>query len=588
MIIDLMKKRFYFTYITISVLVIILFTGCNLHMKRTASLPPIATRHAEWQQTLTPGQEVASTPSALKTSEVIQPQPDTPDDNTGIDGTLIYLHPGLPTSLVDALNIPSSNRVESQENADVSVWPGRRDGQQPNLPDSTWVYALVAPFYTLSDGVSLSAIKSLWQGEDVADLNFSQILVTPEVYALMSEIMGSPTGAQVGVVSDKALRELALTNQPILSLIPFEELTPEWKILRVDGLSPIDDVFSTEEYPLAVPIWVESKSRHRINSLPATNYNIDQRTVLLMTGVTALVRATAHRMDIQGNTYPGKDIYPWFTAADLVHISNEAPFYENCPTPDPFQPDLIFCSSPDRIELLEHISADIIELSGNHLLDYGLPAINLTLDMYEERGWTTYAGGWDLQVARTPAKITHNGNQLAFIGCNPVGPPAAWATDTQPGSAPCGDYQWMLDEIQVLRADGYLPIVTLQYDEDYIAYPSPKMEADFKRIADAGAIVVNGSQAHVPMSLIFYENSFLHFGLGNLFFDQMQVVYNNTEMQGTREGFIDRLVFYDGQLVSIELLTTMLEDYARPRPMNLSERTALLTRIFRIALDAYQ
>jgi poly-gamma-glutamate capsule biosynthesis protein CapA/YwtB (metallophosphatase superfamily) len=249
---------------------------------------------------------------------------------------------------------------------------------------------------------------------------------------------------------------------------------------------------------------------------------------------------------------------------------------------------LIFCSSPERVELLEYISADIIELSGNHLLDYGIPAMSLTLEMYEQRDWTFFAGGWDLTDARSPALVTHNGNRLAFLGCNPVGPPIAWATESKPGAAPCGDYQWMLDEIQGLRAEGYLPIITLQYFEDYTAYPSLKMQADFLKLADAGAVVVSGSQAHTPKNMVFSDRAFIHYGLGNLFFDQMEVFYNDRLMPGTREAFIDRLVFYDGQLVSVELLTTMLEDYARPRPMTPIEREALLSRIFRIAIDSYE
>jgi poly-gamma-glutamate synthesis protein (capsule biosynthesis protein) len=403
----------------------------------------------------------------------------------------------------------------------------------------------------------------------------------------MQELFGDPDDVFVKVVTREALTELALTDQAFLTLLPFEELTPHWKVLRVDGQSPIDDTFAPENYPLTVHIWLEGDP-DQILLQPAANYDADRRTVLMMTGVTALTRATAHRMETQGNHYPGRDIQPWLASADLVHISNEVPFARNCPYPDPFQSDLIFCSSPDRIELLEFISTDIIELSGNHTLDYGVQAMNLTLEMYAERGWVTYAGGWDLQDARSPALITHHGNRLAFLGCNPVGPPIAWATNTRPGAAPCGDYQWLVEEIQALRAGGYLPIVTLQYVEDYTAYPSTQMVADFQRLANAGALIVNGSQSHTPKSMVFYGDSFLHYGLGNLFFDQMEVYYNDFLMPGTREAFIDRLVFYDGDLISVELLTTMLEDYARPRPMTPGEREALLSRIFPIALQAYE
>ncbi len=214
------------------------------------------------------------------------------------------------------------------------------------------------------------------------------------------------------------------------------------------------------------------------------------------------------------------------------------------------------------------------------MLDYGVAAMNLTLEMYETQGWTYYAGGWDLADARTPKLINHNGNNLAFIGCNPVGPPNDFATESQPGSAPCGDYDWIVEAIRSVKSDGYLPIVTLQYAEDYTAVPSAQMIADFQRLADAGAVVVNGSQAHTPKIMAFYNGSFLHYGLGNLFFDQMKVYYGDTYMPNTRDEFIDRLIFYDNRLVSVELLTAELEDYARPRPMTTAEREAFLSRIF--------
>ncbi|MDP3184887.1 MAG: CapA family protein, partial [Anaerolineales bacterium] len=86
---------------------------------------------------------------------------------------------------------------------------------------------------------------------------------------------------------------------------------------------------------------------------------------------------------------------------------------------------------------------------------------------------------------------------------------------------------------------------------------------------------VNGSQAHLPQAMEFYDGAFIHYGLGNLFFDQMDI-----PVAGTRREFIDRQIFYAGKYISTELLTAMLEDYARPRPMTASERTQFLQDIF--------
>jgi poly-gamma-glutamate synthesis protein (capsule biosynthesis protein) len=51
---------------------------------------------------------------------------------------------------------------------------------------------------------------------------------------------------------------------------------------------------------------------------------------------------------------------------------------------------------------------------------------------------------------------------------------------------------------------------------------------------------------------------------------------------GTRQQFIDRLVFYDGRLLNIDLRTAMLEEYGRPRPMTSEERRAFLAMILAI------
>jgi poly-gamma-glutamate synthesis protein (capsule biosynthesis protein) len=71
----------------------------------------------------------------------------------------------------------------------------------------------------------------------------------------------------------------------------------------------------------------------------------------------------------------------------------------------------------------------------------------------------------------------------------------------------------------------------------------------------------------------FHQGSFIHYGLGNLFFDQMHSL-------AYRQEFLDRHVFYDGRHISTELLTAMLEDFSQPRPMSTQEREQFLERIF--------
>ena len=100
-------------------------------------------------------------------------------------------------------------------------------------------------------------------------------------------------------------------------------------------------------------------------------------------------------------------------------------------------------------------------------------------------------------------------------------------------------------------------------------------------MAEAGAVIVNGSQAHRPKAMAFMNDAFIDYGLGNLFFDQMGIIddYGNQLLQTSWEK-IQRHTFYNGQHLSTEILTAKLEDYAKPRPMTSEERQVFLQEIF--------
>ena len=234
-----------------------------------------------------------------------------------------------------------------------------------------------------------------------------------------------------------------------------------------------------------------------------------------------------------------------------------------------------FCSDPENIALFDAIGVDLIELTGNHLNDFGTEGLRQTLELYRQEGWKIFGGGENLEAALKPALIEHNGNRLAFIGCNYAGPFSAWAKEDSPGAAPC-DEESLREEVVRLRSEGFLPIFTFQWSEYYDPNPSSSQKKAFQDMIDAGAVIVSGSQAHRPQSIEFYEDGFIHYGLGNLFFDQMWSL-------GTRQEFIDRHIFYDGRHISTELLTAMLEDFAQPRPMTDEERRVFLEEIFAVS-----
>ncbi len=236
--------------------------------------------------------------------------------------------------------------------------------------------------------------------------------------------------------------------------------------------------------------------------LPPSNRDPGKLTVLAMTGVTALVRATAFTMERRGVLYPGQDVGDILRDADVTHISNEVPFAVNCPYPNPTQPDVRFCSDDRYLALLQDVGADVIELTGDHFADWGAEAMRHTLDLYDGADMGYYGGGRDLSEGRQALVVEHNGNKIAFIGCNGKGGNFATASDSRPGAVTC-DFDWMEAEIARLRGEGYLPVVTFQHFEYYTYKAQPAQEKDFRRVAQAGAVVVSGSQAHQPQAFEF-------------------------------------------------------------------------------------
>lgn len=453
---------------------------------------------------------------------------------------------------------------------------------------SDWIYALAAPFPTVSDGIASRDLVQFWSDNQPAELPFEELLVDGATKAIFERLWGPASLSNVRVISKNDLLSAAWDQRTSWALIPFEMIEPQWKVIALDGQSPLDKAFNPALYPLKVPFSVvgdptkvaDFQSRFGASStapvFPATNRNADQLTTVMVTGVTALVRGTAFLMERNGMTYPAIDIGDLLRSADILHINNEISFTPTCPNPfarPEHDANLIFCSKPEYIQLLEAIGTDVVELTGDHFIDQSDEAMLYTIDMYDQRGWLYYGGGRNFDDGVAPALFEHNGNRIAFLGCNAKPAGYSGASATSPGAAHC-DMPLMAEKIREVTAQDYQPIFTLQHLEYYSYGINPNVVDEFHEAADAGAVIVSGSQAHMPHAFEFYKSSLIHYGLGNLFFDQ----YGESMEQ--RKAFIDVHVFHGNQHIGTQLVTIQFIDMARTRFMTGEERAELLENIF--------
>ena len=538
-----------------------LLSACGPLSTASTNLANTATENSS---KVTPTQVASptATPTHTPTSEVVS----------------VYVDPNLPAAFKDSLQLAAAGFVLAEsENATAKLTFGSE------APISTWIYALVAPFPTITDGINATELQAFWQ-EASPTVYFDRLILGQSSYKAIESLWGKPAGT-VEVHADTDLLNLAWNTPGTWAIIPFEEIQPRWKAIALDEQSPLHKDFMPDSYPLRVPISlvaVEGKSTDAIAvslkpNVAQTNRDADKLATVILTGVTALVRGTAREMEKLGITRPAEVIGPALRGADILHISNEVPFAVNCGEPAPQNIDkLIFCSKDEYVELLKAVGTDVVELTGDHFEDWGPEAMLHTLELYEELGWLYYGGGRNLEEAKKPVKLEVNGTKIAFLGCNAKETTYSNATEDKPGNLRC-DWDYMSAEVEKLKGEGYLPIVTFQHNEYYVWEAQSQLREDFHRMEAAGAVIVSGSQAHQPHAIEITDNAVLHYGLGNLFFDQYGLTLD------TDDAFIDRHVFYDGKYLGVELLTITFKDFSQPLWMDATARAAMLEKLFSVS-----
>jgi poly-gamma-glutamate synthesis protein (capsule biosynthesis protein) len=130
----------------------------------------------------------------------------------------------------------------------------------------------------------------------------------------------------------------------------------------------------------------------------------------------------------------------------------------------------------------------------------------------------------------------------------------------------------LTDQIRDLRDQGILPIVTFQDHEFEDFDPVKLVKNDFWAAAEAGAVIVSGSQAHFPQGIDLVNGAFVHYGLGNLYFDQMAT--------WLRKATIDFHYFYDGRYINSSIVPIINENSGQPRLMDSEEANRFLATIY--------
>lgn len=569
-------------WVGMSLIVVAMLTSC-IGTTATTRPTPLSTFTPVSKATTFPETTDSSTPtpSILQKTPVLQP---TPTSTTVAAHALkIFCDPVIPVAwketLQNALTGESVACVDSKDDARVTIDLRPLSEADGDILGER-VFAVVAPFATVRDDVSLAELQARWMGQGgglvVANTAFEPLRI------VFGQVSSSVT------VPDDQLRQALQDHPGALGLMPFDALDPSLKVLTVDGVDCLDKRIQMTDYPLALAINLSGPDAREVLPFvrdaikPATNRDVDQMTTLIMTGVTAMSRGTAEKMASKGVLYPALVISDTLRAADITHVSNEVPFIRGCKVDNSYM-NLVLCSDYPYLAALEAIGVDIVGLSGNHVNDFGRDGARESLQFYAKHHIPVYGSGLNAKEACKPLIWEDHGNRFAFLAALAWWPEEAWATDTEPGACYYYDhYDEIFSTVRALSKQVDIVSVELQFQETYHPWPTRDQVKEFRALHDAGADIVTGVQSHVPQAVEPYGAndeggpSIILYGLGNLFFDQMQ-------SWETRTALIPRHIIYHGRLLNTQLLTTVLEDFAQPRWATLEERAGILKQIFAAA-----
>lgn len=490
----------------------------------------------------------------------------------------IYVPPeitgDLRAALLGAARKITLNPAETRASADLAVSTERSPNAQLL---SERVYAVVDWYPSYRTNIGSEELLNLWEGKPTAD-GITTLLAAPETLAAFTELWGAPAES-VQSVPAAELVDTLWDNHAALALMPFDELVPKVKALHVDDVNILDRNADLESYPLVTRLYLSGDptySRGLIaalaKNLPPSNRLPDRMTQLIMTGVTAISRTSAIKIDQAGDPgLPARVVGDVLAAADLTHVSNEVAFTDSC---KPVLGTLQLCSRPSYLETLKLAGVDLISSTGNHMNDYGIQAFNDTLDLFAQNGFKVFGGGHNAQEASQVLVVEDHGNKLAFLGMNSFGPKSVWATAERPGAQQY-DRDTLHQELAQARREADVVFLDMQADETYEYQPNANNRELFRDAIANGADIVTGVQAHQPQAVEFTPDGkqMILYGLGNLFFDQMQ-------SPNVRQGLVVRHTIHNGRLIQTELLPTLLEDYVQPRWATPAESEEILDLVF--------
>lgn len=268
-----------------------------------------------------------------------------------------------------------------------------------------------------------------------------------------------------------------------------------------------------------------------------------------------------------------KEISDFLGEHDVVIGNLETPFVEKL-TPYGAKSAHIY-ADPLNIELLKYLNISHVNLSNNHIYDFGEHSYELTKSILTNN---------DVEFFGVESKqnyVEKDGVKVALQGyCSYNTNPLKVTFDQSKGVNGL-DIDLMVENFKCNSNNGYFNIVSMHSGLEHVNYPSQDDIKMARKLGDLAPYLYYGHHPHVAQGVEEYSESLLAYSLGNFCFSDVYTEKSTLPLIKMSENN------KTGLILSLEISPTGIENY-EAIPIYMSEKSMELgTKSVNIDLDEY-
>ncbi|KKR09887.1 MAG: SH3 type 3 domain protein [Microgenomates group bacterium GW2011_GWA2_39_19] len=167
---------------------------------------------------------------------------------------------------------------------------------------------------------------------------------------------------------------------------------------------------------------------------------------------------------------------------------------------------------------------------------------------------------------RTIGGLAHSGIDIANIANNHIGNYGEKGEENTKGVLK------IAHDINIAKENASVVVVSFHWGVEYKDQPTKRQEALAHLAVDSGADLIIGNHPHWYQPIEVYKNKVIVYSHGNFIFDQMW-------SQRTREGVVGKYTFSGSNLVDVEFVPVVIENFGQPRLATEEEKNKILTHM---------